>query len=55
MKDISWQNFMMMNSVIPTSGSEGSKSDGGGNSGMLGNSSMSLFDIGMRLQEGKGV
>lgn len=56
MNEISWQNFMMMNLVIPTGkSSEGGSSSSGDNKGMLGDSSLSLFDIGMRLQEGKGV
>ena len=49
MKEVSWQNLMMMNVVIPTPKDKGT----GGSESQP--SSLSLFDVGKRLQEGKGV
>lgn len=53
---ISWKNIMMYSAVIPDMDSEDSGSSGGSSSGKGSVSgSISLFDIGRRLDEGKGV
>ena len=53
--NVSWRNLLMYNAVIPDI-STGSSSEGGGSSNNKSVSgSMSFFDVGKRLQEGKGV
>jgi len=53
---ISWRNLIMYNAVIPDiyAGDSASNSSLGNNSKSV-NGSISLFDIGKRLSEGKGV
>lgn len=51
---ISWKNILMYSAVIPDMSREGDDSSTGTSSGSSGGS-ISLFDIGKRLIEGKGV
>lgn len=52
---MSWRNLLMYNAVIPDMDSSEGGSAWGSNNSKSVSSSISLFDIGKRLSEGKGV